>query len=560
MSTKKVTTEEETVEVEAAAAKGSGAAQMKAAAGVSGTAEREAAAGKVSGAEEAEAAEEAAAAKERARVSGILVHPTSFPSPYGIGDMGPGAYEFIDFLEETGQHLWQVLPLGPTGFGDSPYQGFSAFAGQPLIISPDKLARMGLLTKEDLLEIPQWDPRRVDYGPAITFKTALLKKAWANFCETKDQELLKAFETFCKEERDWLDDYTLFMACKDYHEGRSWLEWEDEIRVPDAKTRKLWSEKLAESIHYYSFVQFIFQKQWAELRDYAHEKGVRIIGDIPIFVALDSADVWADKKQFKLDTKGYPTSVAGVPPDYFSATGQLWGNPLYDWDYHKKTEFVWWIKRIKRQLCLTDYLRVDHFRGFEAYWAVPAGEETAINGEWIKAPGEELFRTVQKELGEDLPIFAEDLGVITDEVEALRDQFGFPGMKVLQFGFGDMNDVKYVPFYYTTPNCICYTGTHDNDTTVGWYAVQPEVIKDRVRRFGNTDGNMIGYDFIRFCMGSIAKYAIFPIQDLLMLGSEARMNTPGVAAANWSFRYTSEDLREDRKEWLRRTTELFGRA
>lgn len=497
--------------------------------------------------------------KEPVRVSGILVHPTSFPSPYGIGDLGDGAYEFIDFLEETGQHLWQVLPLGPTGFGDSPYQGFSAFAGQPLIISPDKLAKMGLLANEDLQNIPQWDPHRVDYGPVITYKTGLLKKAWANFCKTEDQELKKEFDDFCQHEKDWLDDYTLFMACKDHHEGRSWLEWEDEIRVPDAAAKNAWREKLAEDIHYYSFVQFIFQKQWMELRDYAHEKEVKIIGDIPIFVALDSADVWADKKQFQLDTKGYPTSVAGVPPDYFSATGQLWGNPLYDWSYHKQTKFAWWIKRIKRQLALTDYLRIDHFRGFEAYWSVPADEETAINGKWVKAPGEELFRTVQKELGADLPIWAEDLGVITDEVEALRDKFGFPGMKVLQFGFGDMDDQKYIPFYYTTTNCICYTGTHDNDTTMGWYAEQTEEIRDRVRRFGNTDGNMLGYDFIRFCMGSIAKYAIFPIQDLLLLGSEARMNTPGVAAANWAFRYVSEDLREDRKEWLRRTTELFGR-
>lgn len=503
--------------------------------------------------------EKAEIEKAPERVSGILVHPTSFPSPYGIGDLGDGAYEFIDFLEETGQHLWQVLPLGPTGFGDSPYQGFSAFAGQPLIISPDKLAKMGLLANEDLQNIPQWDPHRVDYGPVITYKTGLLKKAWANFCKTEDQELKKEFDDFCQQEKDWLDDYTLFMACKDHHEGRSWLEWEDEIRVPDTAAKNAWREKLAEDIHYYSFVQFIFQKQWMELRDYAHEKEVKIIGDIPIFVALDSADVWADKKQFQLDTKGYPTSVAGVPPDYFSATGQLWGNPLYDWSYHKQTKFAWWIKRIKRQLALTDYLRIDHFRGFEAYWSVPADEETAINGKWVKAPGEELFRMVQKELGADLPIWAEDLGVITDEVEALRDKFGFPGMKVLQFGFGDMDDQKYIPFYYTTTNCICYTGTHDNDTTMGWYAEQTEEIRDRVRRFGNTDGNMLGYDFIRFCMGSIAKYAIFPIQDLLLLGSEARMNTPGVAAANWAFRYVSEDLREDRKEWLRRTTELFGR-
>ena len=505
--------------------------------------------------------EEAKAAdtKKRERFSGVLVHPTSFPSPYGIGDLGPGAYDFIDFLADTGQHLWQVLPLGPTGFGDSPYQGFSAFAGQPLLISPDKLIELKLLTEEDLGEMPDWDPTRVDYGPAIEYKTSLLKRAWHAFYHTPDKTLLEEFEKFCADEKDWLDDYALFMACKDHHEGHCWLEWEDEILDPDARTRALWREKLADGIHYYSFIQFIFQKQWIELRDYAHEKDVEIIGDIPIFVALDSADVWGNKKLFQLDSTGHPTSVAGVPPDYFSATGQLWGNPLYDWDYHAKTSYRWWIARIRRQLTLTDYLRIDHFRGFEAYWSVPADEETAINGAWIKGPGEDLFAAIARELGDDLPIIAEDLGVITPEVEHLRDSLGFPGMKVLQFGFGDMGDRNYIPHFYTTTNCVCYTGTHDNDTTLGWYQTQTEDIRDRVRRYGNTDGNCVSLDFIRFCMGSIAKFAIFPIQDLLQLGSEARMNTPGVAMANWAFRYRAEDLTAWRREWLLKTTQLFAR-
>lgn len=501
----------------------------------------------------------AAKQKTNERASGILVHPTSFPSPYGIGDLGPGAYDFIDFLAASGQHLWQVLPLGPTGFGDSPYQGFSAFAGQPLIISPDKLMEMNLLTKEDLSDMPHWDPNKVDYGPAIQFKTSILKKAWEAFSHTPDKTLLEEFEVFCEEEAEWLDDYALFMACKDYHEGRCWLEWEEEILKPTPQTKLLWREKLASGVHYYCFIQFIFQKQWIELRDYAHEHEVEIIGDIPIFVALDSADVWGNKNLFQLDSKGYPTSVAGVPPDYFSATGQLWGNPLYDWDYHAETSFQWWIQRVKRQLTLADYLRIDHFRGFEAYWSVPAGEETAINGKWIKGPCEELFDAIAKELGDDLPILAEDLGVITPEVEHLRDHLGFPGMKVLQFGFGDMNDQNYIPHYYTTTNCVCYTGTHDNDTTRGWYLEQPEEIRDRIRRYGNTDGNCISLDFIRFCMRSIAKFAIFPIQDLLQLGSEARMNIPGIAAANWAFRYTADALSKDRQEWLLRTTQLFGR-
>jgi 4-alpha-glucanotransferase len=399
----------------------------------------------------------------------------------------------------------------------------------------------------------------VDYGPAIQFKTSLLKKAYRAFYHTPDKTLLEEFDAFCAEEKDWLDDYTLFMACKDYHNGRCWLEWEEEILSPTAKTKQLWREKLSDAIHYYSFVQFIFQKQWIELRDYAHAHDVKIIGDIPIFVALDSADVWAGKELFQLDSKGYPTSVAGVPPDYFSATGQLWGNPLYDWDYHAKTSYDWWVRRVQRQLVLTDYLRIDHFRGFEAYWSVPAGEETAINGAWIKGPGEDLFLAIAKALGENLPIFAEDLGVITPEVEHLRDSLGFPGMKVLQFGFGDMEDHNYIPHFYTTTNCICYTGTHDNDTTQGWYAEQSEEIKDRIRRYGNTDGNLVSLDFIRFCMGSIAKYAIFPIQDLLTLDSRARMNTPGVAANNWAFRYTSDALTRERCEWLLRTTQLYNR-
>ena len=494
------------------------------------------------------------------RLSGILVHPTSFPSPFGIGDLGEGAYEFIDFLAAAGQHLWQVLPLGPTGFGDSPYQGPSAFAGQPLIISPRKLCEKGLLSEQDLKEIPAFDPRKIDYGPAIVYKNSLLKKAFSSFWHTPDKTMLEEFEKFCKKEAYWLDDYSLFMAVKDAHEGRCWLEWEPEIRRPSPSVKEEWRKRLADEVSYYQFVQYMFCLQWTQLLDYAHERDIEIIGDAPIFMSLDSCDVWANHKYFQLDTKGYPTHVAGVPPDYFSATGQLWGNPLYDWDAMKKDGYEWWISRIRRQLELVDYLRIDHFRGFESYWAVPADEETAINGQWVKGPGEDLFEAIRRSLGKELPIFAEDLGVITPEVEQLRDQFEFPGMMVLQFGFGDMNDKKYIPHFYKTTNCICYTGTHDNDTTLGWYRSQPEQIQDRIRRYGNTDGGHISRDFIRFAMGSIAKYAIFPIQDLLMLGSDDRMNTPGVAAANWAFRYTSEMLNADIANWLASTSELFARS
>jgi 4-alpha-glucanotransferase len=452
-----------------------------------------------------------------------------------------------------------VLPLGPTGFGDSPYQGFSAFAGQPLIISPDWLLKKHLLREQDFADMPQWDPHRVDYGPAIQFKTALLQKAWHAFYHTPDKTMLEEFDLFCQEEKDWLDDYALFMACKDAHGGRCWLEWEEELINPTPAVLDALRKELSERIHYYCFIQFIFQKQWAELRDYAHAHDVEIIGDIPIFVSLDSADVWGNKELFQLDSKGYPTSVSGVPPDYFSETGQLWGNPLYDWDYHKTTGYDWWIKRVRRQLSLTDYLRIDHFRGFEAYWSIPAGEETAVNGQWVKGPGEDLFLAIARALGDDLPIWAEDLGVITPEVEHLRDDLGFPGMKVLQFGFGDLNDTNYIPHFYTSTNCICYTGTHDNDTTMSWYSQQPEAIRDRIRRYGNTDGNLVGRDFIRFAMSSIARYAIFPIQDLMLLGSEARMNTPGVAAANWAFRYTSDMLTDEAGQWLLLTTQLYNR-
>lgn len=498
-------------------------------------------------------------AKER--LSGILVHPTSFPSPYGIGELGTSAYEFIDFLEACGQHLWQVLPLGPTGFGDSPYQGFSAFAGQPLIISIENLLELKLLTEEDLKSVPspEWDSRQVDYGAVLNYKNELFHLAFAAFPTSPDIMLLEEYEAFCSENSFWLDDYALFMAGKDAHEGKCWLDWEDDLQTPDAVSRKKWTLKLSEEIKYYKFLQFMFRRQWLKLKAYANEKEIEIIGDIPIFMSLDSADVWSHQELFQLDETGHPTSVAGVPPDYFSATGQLWGNPLYDWAAHKKDGYSWWISRIRSQMELVDYLRIDHFRGFEAYWAVPADEETAINGKWIKGPREDFFLALQKEFGKSLPIFAEDLGIITPEVEWLRDMFGFPGMKVLQFAFQDTGESIYLPHQFTTTNCICYTGTHDNDTTTGWYAGLPEECRDKIRRYGNTDGGSVSLDFIRFCMESIAKYAIFPIQDLLQLGSEARMNTPGAAGGNWMFRYEAADLEPWRIDWLRATTELFGR-
>ena len=493
------------------------------------------------------------------RLSGILLHPTSLPSPYGIGDLGDGAYEFIDFLNKAGQHLWQVLPLNPTGFGDSPYQSFSAFAGQPLLISPDDLQKLDLISAEDLKDLPDTDSETVDYGTVIPWKNELLRKAYEKFCHTADKMLLEEYDSFCRENEFWLSDYTLYMACKAANDGRSWLDWKAPYRNPSPAEKTELMLSLKHEIHYYKFVQFIFFRQWYALKAYANDKDIKIIGDIPIFVSLDSADVWSHQELFLLDEEGYPTVVAGVPPDYFSATGQLWGNPLYDWKVHKKTGYAWWIARIRNQLDLVDYLRIDHFRGFEAFWAVPANAESAALGTWKRGPKEDLFLAIQKALGDHLPIIAEDLGIITPEVEKLRDTFGFPGMKVLQFAFESEEESAYLPHQFTTTNCVCYTGTHDNDTSMGWYINASPKAQDKVRRYMNTDGNSVHFDFIRTCLGSIAAYAIFPMQDVLGVNSDGRMNVPGKAAGNWSWRFCREALSDSLAEYLKSLSHLYGR-
>lgn len=493
------------------------------------------------------------------RLSGILLHPTSLPAPYGIGDLGQDAYDFVDFLEKSGQRLWQILPLTPTGFGDSPYQSFSAFAGQPLLISPEHLKELGLLEETDLKDCPITDASVVDYGTIIPWKKALLETAYKNFCHTSDKMLLEEYDAFYDANNFWLDDYSLFMACKMMHQGESWLNWEEKYRRPTPAVKTELKHLLKKEIKYYYFEQFIFFKEWYALKKYANDKNIKIIGDIPIFVSLDSADAWANQNLFQLDTKGYPTVVAGVPPDYFSATGQLWGNPLYDWNAHKKDGYQWWISRIRNQLDLLDYLRIDHFRGFEAYWAVPYGEPTAVNGKWKHGPKEDLFLAIEKALGKGLPIIAEDLGIITPEVEKLRDRFHFPGMKVLQFAFEASDESSFLPHQFTTTNCICYTGTHDNDTTAGWYETASEYSRDKVRRYMNTDGSSVHFDFIRTCLGSIAAYAVFPLQDVLGIGKEGRMNCPGVAADNWTWRYKKEALTDTLAEKLCTYTHLYGR-
>ncbi len=504
------------------------------------------------------------AEKKPKKYTGILLHPTSFPGPYGIGELGDNAYKFIDFLERSGLNTWQVLPLGHTGFGDSPYQPFSAFAGQPLLISLDHLKRLNLLIDSDFRDMPVWNPEQVSYGDLIEFKTGLLKLAYERFTDenysdnfSNDENLMAQYKDF-REKSCWLEDYALFMAGKDYHKGAPWYMWEDNLKKPTKKQRAVWIEKLSKEMGYYEFIQFLFFAEWAALKKYANDKNISIVGDIPIFMAWDSVDVWANQNLFMLDKDGYPTVVAGVPPDYFSATGQLWGNPLYNWKKHTESGYEWWLNRIRHQLTMSDFLRIDHFRGFDKFWAVPYGEETAINGKWISAPGVNFFTHLEATLGYHLPIIAEDLGEIDESVIELRDKFGFPGMKILQFAFENPNENNFLPHNFVR-NCVCYTGTHDNDTTLGWYNHAYEASKDKLRRYFSTDGYDICWILIRACFGSVANMAIVPMQDVLCLDSWARFNTPGVAEGNWAWRYKEDALTPALEARLYETCKMFGR-
>lgn len=495
------------------------------------------------------------------RLSGLLLHPTSLPGPYGIGDLGPEAYEFIDNLKVSGQKLWQVLPLGPVGWSNSPYQSYSSFAGQPLIISPDLLVRDGLLTEEDLQMIPSLPLGHVDYNAVRAYKRPLLEKALERFeALSSDHELKEAFSKFCKEEENWLDDYCLFMAILRANDDKPWYEWEPGIRKGNKTAKAKWRkmEPVQKEYLFQQFIQFLFFRQWTALKEYANAQGISIIGDIPIFAAGNSADVWANRKLFKLDKDGHPTSVAGVPPDYFSATGQLWGNPLYKWSVHKKDRYSWWMSRIRAQLVKYDYVRIDHFRGLDEYWEIPADAETAMEGKWMPGPKADFFRVMQEELGEDLPIIAEDLGDITQSVHDLRDEFDLPGMKILQFAFENIEDNDFLPYNYPR-NSICYTGTHDNDTSSGWYHSASEESKDKIRRYLSTDGSHISWDMIRCALSSVSRMAIIPIQDIFEDGSDRRMNVPGVAEGNWAYRYYKEQFHDGLKKGLREMSEIYGR-
>jgi 4-alpha-glucanotransferase len=492
------------------------------------------------------------------RASGILLHPTSLPGRYGIGDLGPEAHQFVDFLVEAGQSIWQVLPLGPTGYGDSPYQSFSAFAGNPMLISPDLLLEEGHLAPADVEQVPTFPQALVDYGPVIECKTRLLRMAFDRFRRTRGLLESSQFAAFCDSKRDWLDDYALFMALKDKHRGAVWTTWPKDIASRRESAMAHWSDALQQDVERHKYLQFVFYRQWSALKSYAATSGVRIIGDIPIFVAHDSADVWANPELFKLDEGGNPIVVAGVPPDYFSETGQLWGNPIYRWDRLAEQGYEWWVKRFQAAFELVDILRVDHFRGFEGYWEVPATEKTAVNGRWVKGPGADLFVAVENRLGK-LPIIAEDLGVITPEVVELRDRFEFPGMRILQFAFSSDASDPFLPHNYVR-NCVVYTGTHDNDVTVGWFETAPEREQEAVLAYFGTDGHDLYWDFIRWLFASVADTAIVPLQEVLSLGPESRMNYPSRLGGNWSWRFLPDALTAEIRRRLRRMTEIYGRC
>ncbi len=492
------------------------------------------------------------------RSAGILLHPTSLPTKYGIGELGEDAFRFIDFLKSAGQTLWQVFPLGPTGYGDSPYQSFSAFAGNPLLISLDKLVEDGFLTSDDLSNIPNFNPSEIDFGNLIIYKTSLLKKAFQN--AKNEIENNPNFKVFCNENTFWLEDYALFMAGKDFHKGMHWTKWDKTLAFRDEKHLEDWKNTLSSKILYHKFVQYYFFKHWHEVKKYANENGIKIIGDMPIFIAYDSADLWANKHLFTVDEQGNLDSVAGVPPDYFSPTGQLWGNPLYRWDEMQKDNYAWWKLRFKKLLELVDIVRVDHFRGFEAFWQIPRNAVTAINGVWTKAPGMHFFTELIKEFGK-LPIIAEDLGVITDEVKELRDSFNLPGMKILQFAFGENGDKNFLPHNYPK-NCIVHTGSHDNDTTRGFFEkakIEDVDTFNWTQNYLNYFGEDIVFPLIKEAYKSVANIAVIPLQDILNLGSEARMNFPGTLGGNWVWRFNWNQITPELASTYKKLVDIYER-
>ncbi|RJP60086.1 MAG: 4-alpha-glucanotransferase [Candidatus Auribacter fodinae] len=501
------------------------------------------------------------------RTSGILLHPTSLPSDFGIGDLGHTAYRFVDFLKETGQSLWQVLPLGHISYGNSPYMCLSAFGGNPYLISPQKMVDDGYLDLSDIERLHGFPDHRVDYGLVIDSKLRLFKKA---FEKCRRKRYPDDYYRFCEEHSFWLEDYALFVSLKSAHYMKPWTLWEKGAAKRDPESLVRWRDKLAEDMEFWKFVQYLFFKQWNDLKQYCEENGISIIGDIPIYVAHDSAEVWANRDLFFLNDDGSPMVISGVPPDYFSSTGQRWGNPIYRWEKMEQRGFSWWIDRFKVNFSMVDMVRLDHFRGFEAYWEISAQEETAENGRWVKGPGRKLFDAVRTALG-DVKLIAEDLGVITAEVDALRDDLNLPGMRILQMAFGsDPKAAEYRPHNHIR-NCAVYTASHDHNTTVGWFTAEPgsqstqsrgeiEAERELVKQYINTDGAQIQWDFIRLAMSSVARICLVPLQDVLGLGTEARMNLPGRPQGNWEWRFTDTMITSEIKHTLRQLTELYERS
>ena len=492
------------------------------------------------------------------RSSGVLLHPTSLPGKNGIGTFGKEAYKFVDILKSAEQQLWQILPLGPTGFGDSPYQCFSAFAGNVLLIDLNYFVDLGYLSKNEISDFITSDYNYIDYDKVKANKYPFLEIAFQKFSELATLEEEAEFHAFCIENSDWIEDYALFMSLKEEFLQKPWYEWDNDIKLRKSKALKSYSEKLEERIEFHKFLQFVFFKQWNKLKEYSNSQGVKIIGDIPLYVSYDSSDAWANNELFLLDNELKPTQVAGVPPDYFSKTGQMWGNPIYNWKKMERNGFKWWIKRITHNIKMYDIIRIDHFRGLSAYWSIPYGEETAINGKWIDAPGAKLFETVKNVLGE-VPIIAEDLGVMTPDVAELRDTNNFPGMKILQFAFDTCEKNNYLPHTFDK-NCIVYTGTHDNDTVLGWYNKANETDKKQFIDYSGYSGDEINWNFIRLAFSSVADIAIIPIQDILGLDSNSRINLPGTSSGNWKWKLENYDKLITNIDKLKFLTKLYGRC
>jgi len=492
------------------------------------------------------------------RASGILAHPTSLPGRFAIGDLGPGAETFLDFLAAGHQRIWQTLPLGPTGYGDSPYSLLSAFAGNPLLISPELLVNEQFLLEEDLADAPAFDPAQVDYGIVIPWKTALLHRSHQRFQQRAQVSLHEEYQAFCDEQRTWLDDYAIFMALKTRFGGKVWTDWPEAYALRDPDTLADARRTLSNEIAFHRYTQYLFFRQWSALRASAHARNIRIMGDLAIFVAHDSADVWAHRELFRLDASGLPTVVAGVPPDYFSKTGQRWGNPIYRWDALAEDGYGWWVARVRQALQLVDMLRLDHLRSFKAYWEIPGDADTAVSGRWTPGPSEALFTAIRQALG-DVPLIAEDLGDITPDVVALRKRLRLPGMRVLQFGFGGDAENEFLPHNYTR-NTVVYTGTHDNDTTRGWFDALTKAQRHHVLAYLKSDGQHIVWDMMRAAEASVAHIAILPLQDPLELGSAARMNYPSRPAHNWTWRCPPELLTLTVAARLAELATLYGRA